>query len=377
MNSVSTTIDEGKNSFQLSRTMAGVAVGLWGISLCLPGLVIYGNGVAYPGIYILLLGWAGIFGSSIGWYANVFWYWAIRGFWKTEKLDITTPAIFAAILSLDTFRVETISFGTEIVYGVGIGALVWVGAIFLTLLAVSVYKIEEIQYASPDRQQCNSFKERFVALFVVSKNTRHIWFLGFSSVLLLGYIALATETSTHDRVAGNADEQVILEHTKGGFKTSEICSETLKPTNQILINGPLELINPEYHKVISPAELLAMGIPVVREIPVKESWGWKDLDYFLTDKGNPKSLQTKPPEGEAVARLNITYFSAGGDHSPKMVPQYHITLISKQGVVGFDQVWKKQYMGIYCPNLYDDKLHYSLKKLINQTIVFPKAGAAV
>ncbi|HQS59562.1 MAG: hypothetical protein B7Y56_14155 [Gallionellales bacterium 35-53-114] len=367
--------------FVYSRKIIGIAVLLWAVSMLLPGLVLYGKNGYSPGITILLMGWIGILGSYVAWYANIFWLIAIIRL-LGGKVSGATNAFVAALLSLDTFRFEDVSMGGphQYVYGIAIGGILWMTAIFLTMFATSLREIEITNNnLSQIIQRTKSYKEKISALFILAQNNGKQFHLVASTILLTGFLGLTATLAVYDRVVGNQDERDKLNHELGVFKRSEICSQSPKPVNQILIDGPLELINPDGYRILKPEELLAMGVPVVRDSIGPNSYKGtysSARDYYLVDKQNPESLQIRKPEGNAVARLEIKKLPSikgAGDSSARMVPVYHITLISKRGDVGFDQIWMKQYMHNYCPNLYKySEKHYSLEKLIRQTIIFPK-----
>lgn len=382
MEDKSVTVAAHNNSFFISRKLSNIALLLWFLSILLPGLIFYGQSDLSWGISILLFGWIGILGTYVAWYANIFLLVAITRLRREKSSEATIPAVVAFILALDTFRVDCVTMGgpCQTVYGIGIGAIVWMIAIFLTMLAAAVQKIEASQNVQAHLQQHESFNKKFIALFLLAKTSGHEFYLGLSMALLIGFIGISASLSVHDWIVGNADERDMLKRTLGGFKRSEICSLSPKPTNQILINGPLELLMPHsYTKVISQETLLAMGVPVVRVIYEKgilpKGSDAIAEDYYLLDKKDIKSIRIRKAIGEAIARLEIQEMpttSGAGDDSAKMAPQYHITLISKEGKIGFDQIWMEQYMHLYCPNLYEyGGKHYSLKKLIQETLVFP------
>jgi hypothetical protein len=404
--SKSTQSDTQQNPFAFSRKISGIAALMWLVSLLLPGFVFYSQSNAYLGISILLMGWIGILATYVGWYANIFWVFVVIKL-RSSRASALTPSVVAVLLSLDTFRFEDASMGgpPQYVYGIGIGGILWLTAIFLTMLAAAIREIEKTHDDLPQFILSHgSLQERIRALFAVSRNTGQIWLLNSSMALLVGFVGTVLVLSVYDRVVGNADERVKLNQSLGAFKRSEVCSVSLKPANKILIDGPLELINPKNHKVITREALLAMGVPVVREIDDWQLWEgemirseepqhrcrmvdsklWSNninsnaQDYYLEDSRNPKSSRRIEPKTPGVARLTIEYFFTQENGQGPAGAQYHIKLVSKQGIVGFDQVFRAdKYLNVYCPNLMNyGGPHNSLEKLVSETLIFPKQANA-
>jgi hypothetical protein len=281
------------------------------------------------------------------------------------------------------------------VYGIGIGAIVWMTAIFLVLVAAVIRQIEAdtggLQLFIQDHRVTN----KYVALFPAARKTGHTWSLVASLALLVGLIGTAVTLGIQDRLSGNADELEKLNHSMGVFKRSKICNQSPLPENQILINGPLELIIPKQDTIISPEALLSMGVPVVRVIfdqqlsydkylyrtesshqcRITEAKHWKEEalhgeDYSLEDRLNPKSIKIRDPEAPSAARLTIEKYSNTLGNNQY---EYHILLESREGIIGFNQVFRRDKdLNIYCPNLgaYGE-MHYSLDKLIRQTLAIP------
>jgi len=383
-----------------SRKIAGIAVLLWFISLSMPGVVFFQNNEFFSGsplgkeasdtflgIHILLIGWIGIIVTYVGWFANGLFAFSIANTWLNNTAA-KFFAIGAVALSLDSFRFEFFPTGgpTYEVYGIGIGGFIWMVAISLSLLAAVINEIE----IALKGQQSHSDTPSSQGIFSVFLAARHTGkaFLLWVSLLCIGVlVCLFLILGIVDRMQGNDDELKKLNQSQVVFKRSEICSQTPKVENQILLNGPLELINPNPYKLISPEALLVMGVPAVRERaeykilrnpnqPFNDYHSGIYYEHYLEDSNNLRTMKLREATGEAAARLEILELpniEGANDASDRMVPRYRITLVSNNGVIGFDQIWMKQYTYKFCPNLHEQtSKNFSLEKLIKQTLVFQK-----
>lgn len=330
---------KSRDSFLKSRQVAGVAVLLWLVSLALPAFILFAeNGFGKSdfslGWQVLLGGWLGPIGLNFGWFANIFWLLAICTLIQKGG-SAANSARWAAVVSLNTFTFEFIPNavnGGNPIYGLGIGAVIWLIAISLALLAAAIREKEL---------------------------TGEVGFLKFSQFYLAGLITVIFALSIHDRVIGNEDERNKLNNSLGAFKRSQVCTISPKPKNKILLNGSLELATSKTYFLDEPERLLKLGIPVVRK---------EGKDYFLEILNNVESMKSRPASTKISATLRTDYveFSLraanGGDHDSTWSPIYHVSLITPEGVVGFEMDVMKQYVGYICPNM---------EELIKQTLVFP------
>ncbi len=360
METESTSKVAQQTRFPISRKISSIAIWLWSISIFLPGLVYYGQkSVLFDshntlGLAIFLIGWVGILATYVAWYANMFWFVAISRLRQGTRSAIT-PAAIAALLSLDTFRVDCITGGgpCETVYGVGIGAIIWMAAIFLTMLAASVREIETGQDLLNRFESLDSVKKKFYTFLAIARNTDHAWSFYLSMVLLVGIAGSSIALGTYDRVVGNADEQDML---KMGvvFKRSAVCDQAPKPIRKIQVNGVLEVVTSMYSDVLSkdPAAYLQLGVPVVRSVTLRES---VPQDWYLENPNDARTMKSRPVAGEPDARLETTDSSGW----------VHVKLIDKNGVIALELTQRHG-----CPNI-SGFSHYNTAKLVRQALILP------
>lgn len=351
--------DTQQSRFAISRRLSNIAIWLWLVSLFLPGLVYYWQRNVFDdhntfGFTILLIGWIGILATYVAWYANIFWLVAISRLRQGKRFAIT-PAAIAAILSLDTFRVDCVSAGgpCQTVYGIGIGAIIWMVAIFLTALAASIREIETGQNLSEHLERLHSIKEKLFTLFVAARNTGHALSFSASTALLIGIVCLAVTLGLYNRVVGNADEQDML-NMGVVFKRSAVCGEAPKHIRKIQVDGVLEVVTTMHSDVLSkdPAAYLQLGVPVVRSITL---WDNVPQDRYLANRADIKTMVSRPVKGEPDARLETTGLPGWE----------HVKLIDRNGIVALDLT---QEYG--CPNI-GSFSHYYTAKLVRQALILP------
>lgn len=294
----------------MPRILSLLAAGLWCVSLALPGL--YSLGQQQSGLLILGIGWLAVLAGNLAWLANGFFVYSASRL-ITGKSAVGS-AFFASILSLDTFRLtetlaETGGIGTTTpIYGYGWGAVIWILAMFVLLVAAVLRE--------PN----------------VSKTGRAMGML--PAIALVAFFAF---WSINDRIEANASERARL---GGGvaFKRGEVCS-ALDPTVSQPIHrfsGVLEIrAEGKSYPFSQPKDLLGWGIPVVRI---------GDVDYSISTDGG---MAAKPAEGTPSAVLWVTSAIGGyGGYRAKLTE-------NASGRIVFDHTWRREPIGgkpgPFCP----------------------------
>ena len=304
MNSPSSEVQHNAtpNTSNLPRKLAKLAVLLWCISLALPVFVAMGNRDSCYGIGVLLLGWMGPIALNFGWFANAFS--GIALIYSEQRRPAVSLAFVAVVLSLNTFTWgHTCDGDGPRMYGLGLGAVLWLIAIALVFVVVAI------------RDRDLGRKSNYVLI---------------SKCYLLGLIAVIISLAIYDRVVGNEDELYKLNHRLVAFKHSQVCSLSPKPANRIVLNGSIELISSKTNYLISPETLLNLGVPFVRK---------EGRDYFLVEINNTKTVESKPAISAVSAILTIDDIrNTYSEGNPTFTPKYKVSLVSSEGVVGFEQI---------------------------------------
>lgn len=118
-----------------------IPLGIYLSSLFFPALYIKPGLIPgyefHSGYDVLLLGWLGLIGLIVGWYANPLLLLSVIGVLADARKVARYSALAAALLALDTFRVLKIGLpdnGRTIeLVGLGIGAWLWLLAIALMI----------------------------------------------------------------------------------------------------------------------------------------------------------------------------------------------------------------------------------------------------
>lgn len=295
---------------RINRVFALLAVGLWCVSLALPGLHSFGQ--QQSGLLILAIGWLAVVSGNLAWLANGFFLYSASRLIAGKRA--AGSAFFASILSLDTFRLtETLSakgeMGTTIpIYGYGWGAVLWFGAVYV-LFVTAVFR-------EPN----------------VSRSGRAMGVL--PALVLAAFFAF---WSINDRIEANAAEKARL-GTAVAFKRGEVCDAS-DPSVSLPIgqfSGVLEIQGEaRVFPFAEPRNLLDWGIPVVRV---------GDVDYSKSADG---AVAAREAEGRPSAALWITSAVGGsGGYRVKLTE-------SDSGRVVFDQTWVRKPLGgkpgPFCP----------------------------
>ena len=126
----------------LTIRLAGASLGLWVISLLLPGIITGGMGESLPGYEILITGWLSPVVFNFAWYANPVYLLTGIGLF----LGKTAPrsSLLSVVLGFDMFRLSELasSVGNYEIYGLGWGAIVWLAALLLMMAAAGMRQIE-------------------------------------------------------------------------------------------------------------------------------------------------------------------------------------------------------------------------------------------
>lgn len=88
------------------KTMAAISAALFVIACCLPALEWKpDSGPAYVdnGLRTLALGWSGLFGNLLTWYANPLWLWALVLALQRRPWPSTIVALVGLLLALTMF----------------------------------------------------------------------------------------------------------------------------------------------------------------------------------------------------------------------------------------------------------------------------------
>lgn len=307
-----------------SRSLAALALGVWLLSLPLTGLVLYSNQMKLSGLGILAMGWLSPLMLNFAWFANPFFLIAILKLLLGNK-SASKSAGAAALISLDTFRFDEYMLNeggaSTPVYGYGYGAILWLAAIFILLVAAGFRERE--QKTVNTNYDANDAGSTLCMLGIAA---------------LLGLLCTSLALATIDRRKANQKERERLSDVV--FKKNEVC-QLEAPTASVVfrLSGPIELVgDPISYPFNSPLTLLNWGIPAVRS---------KDVDYQLIKGRNFDGILAKSAEGSAVARLISKYES----RPDRIGSIYHTALTSADGkVTSFEQTWKPEKRGArYCP----------------------------
>lgn len=312
-----------------ANTIANIAIICWLSSLALPGIVPYSAQHTWFGFEILLIGWLSPVIGNFAWFANIFILYAFFRL-KAGKLPIQ-PSIYAALISLDTFRLNQVMMNeggsTTPVYGYGWGAILWLLSIAILLIAVGTQQPDPSDEV--DRSGYQWVRTLGIYLTVV--------ILGTS-----GYFAI------YDRIMANPSESQRLASV--AFKRVKICSApepiAVEPISILL--GPLEVVmdRNEYRTINANypfrqiKDLLSWGIPSVR---------YYGNDYSLESGSNGKSVISRKAKGGPAAILYVD------ETDQRVINAKLVEAISKRVV--FDQTWEREPLNErtgfhFCPDYY-------------------------
>ena len=325
------------------RILAAVALLMWCVSLAFPALILSRH--TYSGLEILLTGWLGLIVLMFAWLANPFFlYAAVR---QLSGRPAPRALLFAVALALSTFLIDRIltdeGGGKDIVYGYGLGAILWFLSIFLLATAAGWQSTRLGNGSNP-------------------------WPLRIGLASLLAFASISIALSVHDHAIANDSERLKL--AKVMFKHGPVCAvPDAVPAHVIDLGGlPLQLVNasPYADEKRDAAQLLGWGVPSVRI---------GGTDYSLL-YGKTDALVSRPAAGPVGAILEESNIS--GPDRPTGGNDATLKLSSPDGkIVSFNQTYKER-LGTYCPDLsIYPREQEQPRKLILQAlgIMAPASGA--
>lgn len=309
-----------------TKTLLGLALVLWGVSLAFTGLVLYADQRHIGGAEILIYGWLSPLMLNFAWFANPLFIWVAL------RLQAGKPAtgltLLAVLLSLDAMRFSPFPLdeggGSTQVYGYGWGLVLWYTAMAAMLAAAGTRQVE----LRMETQAPASIDE---------------WLRPLGLALCLVVPAAAGYLAFQDRKIANAIELTRLSGV--AFKRGPVCGASEPSVSQSLgqIAGVVELklSTGSAYASTYPFErvrrLLDWGIPIVR---------FAGRDFSLVAGADGQVLTSVPASTPAIATLFVFAVSAQAEHqiSAKLVEQ-------ATGRVVFDQTWKSEAQGArYCPD---------------------------
>ena len=122
--------------------LAGVSLGLWFVSLLLPGIIVSSTGGDLPGYEILITGWLSPVVFNFAWYANPAYLVAAINLFLGNTAS--RASLISVILGFDIFRLSELSNSNDNyeIYGLGWGAIVWLTALLIMMAAAGMRQIE-------------------------------------------------------------------------------------------------------------------------------------------------------------------------------------------------------------------------------------------
>lgn len=324
----------------LSKFLAILAFLSWFTSLWFVALVAYTGDVIH-GYEIVITGWFGIFLGEIEWYVNPLLLLILLSLLSTDSKNFDFKQTNILMLLAILFSLQTIIFndfyrlsgGIEgssgDIFGYGLGFILWVSSILITLIAVS-QKNEEL---------ANNPKIK-----VIAKRIKYI-----GTLLLLFFLTATAFLHYQDNKYANSSDKEKL--SVAVFKRTKVC--TCEPkVESTKITGILEVIQPttdydiEGRKTIymfnSPLKLLEWGVPIVR---------MNGMDYSLEKRLNETLLIARKAVDKARFQLIISKDNQDIRTIIKSI-EFENGVKKEKNLV--DQIWKKESISkndneIFCP----------------------------
>ena len=336
-----------------AKTLANVAIVIWLCSLALPGIDLYFQLYSQrhwlPGYEILFMGWLSPLVGNFAWFANLFFLYAFSQV-KIGRVPVKS-SIFAALLSLDTFRFDQYMMNeggsTAPVYGFGWGAVLWFLSITILLTAVGA-------------QQPDS-KENL-------KRSEYEWLRPLGIFLTVAILGASGFFAIYDRIMANPMETQRLAGI--AFKRGKVCRapepaaaepiRSFSGTLEVVMDkSNIQTINANY-PFRQIKDLLSWGIPTVR---------FYGDDYSYNSTMGDGAVTSQPASGVPVA---ILYIGNAGDRkiNAKLVE------VASSRVV-FDQTWEKEQLHEnsnfhYCPDYHSfPSANDQPRKLLVQALNLP------
>lgn len=304
----------GKHFTMTSGKVAVLTVIVWLSSLIFTTFVPYGRSSwTWSGLAALMLGWLAILHVSIAWLANPCLLIALA----RRRSGGVGFALAAALLSLDSFRPESLPTGdgSQTVYGYGPGFVLWLAAMGVGMIATGM-RVRELRNDAGSGGAGKWARELGIA-----------WLL----LLVVGFGTLAIK----DRQQANVAEKERLRSVV--IKRGPVCSRE-PPVGSLATPEPahiLEFSAEAGYPFDSPQRLVYWGIPVVRA---------KGHDYALIGSGRDRMIRITPAEGPPSAILR--YIVEGKDDKGRS--DIRIWIGMPAGKTAFDYRWTRDGPE-YCP----------------------------
>ena len=236
------------------------------------------------------------------------------------------------------------------IFGYGLGFILWVSSILITLIAVS-QKNEEFTDSSP-------------RIKVIAKRIKYIGIL-----LLLFTLASTAFLYYQDNKYANSSDKEKLKVAL--FKRTKICSsepkvESSKTTGIIEVIQPTTDYDIEAKKAIymfnSPLKLLEWGVPIVR---------MNGMDYSLYKRSNETLLIAR----KAVKKAKFQLIISKNDQDIRTIIksiEFEKGIKKEKNLV--DQIWKKKSISkndteVFCPEfLINPNIQQHPRKMILQAL---------
>lgn len=324
----------------LSKIFAILTFLTWSASLWFVALVSYSGDVIY-GYEIIVTGWFGVFEGAIEWYTNPLMLIILFSLFETDVNKFNTKRINILMLltiflglQITTFNdFYRVSGGIEgssgEIFGYGLGFVLWVSSIFITLIAVS-QKNEELADST--------------RIKVIAKRIKYI-----GTLLLLFFLTATAFLHYQDNKYANSSDKEKLKLAV--FKRTKVCTcepkiESTKTTGILEVIQPTTDYDIEARKTIymfnSPLKLLEWGVPIVR---------MDGMDYSLEKHSNETFLIAR----KAVDNAKFQLIISKNDQDIRTIIK---SIAFENGVKKeknlVDQIWKKESMPknnneVFCP----------------------------
>jgi hypothetical protein len=305
----------GKKRFSVtSGNVAILTVTVWLSSLIFSAFVpYYRSSETLWGFTVLMVGWLGVLGVSIAWFANPCLLIALA----KRRSGGAGFALVAALLALDSLRLDSLPTGrggSQAIYGYGPGLVLWLAAMGLGLVATGM-RVRELRTVSASAAEWA--RELGIAWLVL---------------LVAGFGALAIK----DRLQASFAERERLRSVV--LKRGPVCARE-PPIASLAMPQPAVILEfgggSGAYPFDSPQRVLDWGIPVVRA---------KGHDYTLIGSGHDRMIRITPAEGPLSAILH--YFVEGKDDKGRS--DIRIRIATPAGKTVFDHLWTRDGPE-YCP----------------------------
>lgn len=321
----------------LWRKLAFLSLAMYLSSVALPCL--YVSGRVFGGGELLVMGWVGPFFGAFAWYANPFYWYALKKAFRRDTQPVGSPmvaTIFALTVLLTGVPVNE-AHGPRPIDGYGIGYVLW-------LLSMPLL------FASTHAKMLEGTQEQVGFRDLLRKGPSVFFFALLAGVVLLAVGQRLTASAASRKMLAKA---VIMQHN---FSTKE----NPTPKCRIPLTGPLEIAGPNSNNQVpaslsDPQILLSWGIPVVRR---------DGYDFSLRNPADATSMEAVKAKGEPAAILRIGLL---GDTVTGRLSSWDGTLEA------FDTTWKCNGILAYSPelNYYSPKPDEPPRSLVMASLALP------